>query len=427
MEARFAIIDPAAGISGDMMLGALIDAGAPRDWLQGLPRRLGIPEVTVGIERVERNGMAATKVTVTLPGERVEEPGQPHQASPAGHAGRDRHGAHRRVGELVRLIEQADVSEWVRVRACRAFELIGWAEGRVHGQAPESVTLHEVGALDAVVDLVAGIEGFQRLGVTRVHTRPVGLGTGWVNSAHGAIPVPAPATGLLLEGLAIGPPGPVTGEATTPTGAALLRVLTDDAGPFPTHWRLTGNGWGAGTRDPEGYANVLRIILAEGATEAESVATVATDVDDMNPEYIEPLRQALTEAGALDVQIWSTIMKKGRPGFRVEALAPTGRAEAVAEAFFRHSTTAGVRIWESKRMTLARRQITVATAAGAVRVKVLDGPEGTRAKPEYDDVVRVARAGHRPAHVVAGEVKQKVVELASKTSGAGPDATNKES
>ncbi len=421
-EERFAIIDPAAGISGDMLLGALIDAGASTPWLLGLPARLGIPEVAVGVERVDRNGVQATKVTVSLPDGRSEGPSEPHGSAGPSHV--DHHGTHRRVSELLAMVDRADISDWVRERARRAFVLIGEAEGRVHGQPPSDVMLHELGALDALVDIVGGVEGFEQLGISRVYTRPVATGSGWVRGAHGMMPVPAPATGLLLEGLPIGPDGPVTGEATTPTGAALLRVLT--IGPPPTHWRAVRGGWGAGSRNPDGYANALRVIVAEGAAEAEEVVTVATDLDDLSPEYVEPLRQALTEAGALDVQVWGTAMKKGRPGFRVEALVAPAQVDQVTEAFFRHSTTAGVRSWRSKRVTLPRRQVLVETSAGSAQVKLLDGPDGVRAKAEYDDVVTLARAERKPAHRVAADLQARALRLVP-DGGRRPDIPEKES
>jgi uncharacterized protein (TIGR00299 family) protein len=412
-EQQFAIIDPAAGISGDMLLGALIDAGASIDWLQGLPARLGIPEIAVEAMRVDRNGVQATKVTITLPDGRSEGPSEPHGPGGHDHGPEGAHGPHRRVSELLDLVAKADVSDWVRERAQRAFELIGEAEGRVHGMPAGDVTLHELGALDALVDIVGGVEGFEHLGITRVYTRPLATGNGWVRGAHGVMPVPAPATAFLLEGLPIGPDGPVTGEATTPTGAALLRVLSE--GLPPGYWRPLRGGWGAGSRNPDGYANALRVIVAEGAAEAQEVVTVATDLDDLSPEYIEPLRVALTEAGALDVQVWSTSMKKGRPGFRVEALVVPEKLDHVTEAFFRHSTTAGVRTWRSKRVTLPRRQVVVDTPTGPAHVKLLDGPDGVRAKAEYDDVVTLARAERKPAHRVAADLQERALRLVPDT------------
>ncbi len=394
---RIAVIDPAAGISGDMTLGSLLALGLPASWLEGLPQRLGLAGVSVRIRDVRRSGVGCKQVEFAIP----EQP----------------HGRH--VGELLRLVEGAPVSDWVRERAARAFRLLGEAEGRVHGVAPEKVHLHEVGAVDAVLDIVGAIEGFEQLGVEAVYHWPVALGHGWVDTAHGRLPVPAPATAILLEGLDVasgGVGGPVEGEATTPTGATLLRVLS--AGRPPAEWRLVRTGWGAGQRDPKHYPNALRIILAEQAAEAGRVALLATDVDDMSPEYVEPLRQALTAAGALDVQTWPVQMKKGRPGFRVEVVAPEELAEQVTAALFRHSTTAGIRRWVAERATLPRRQVTVQLSPDvAVRVKVLDQAEGdgVRVKPEYDDVLAAARALGRPPIEVARAAQRDAEALVAKS------------
>jgi uncharacterized protein (TIGR00299 family) protein len=386
---RIAIFDPAAGISGDMTLGALLSLGVSAEWLKALPARLGLAGVDVTVRDARRAGVACKQVEFSIP----EQP----------------HGRH--IGELIRLVERAAVSDWVKERALRAFHLVGEAEGRVHGVAPEQVHLHEVGAVDAVLDIVGGIEGFEQLGVEAVYNLPVAVGNGWVEAAHGRLPVPAPATAILLEGLELAGDGPVVGEATTPTGAALLRVLS--TGAPPERWRLTGSGWGAGTRDPRDYPNALRILLAEVASEAGRVVLLATDLDDMSPEYVEPLRQALVGAGALDVQTWPVQMKKGRQGFRVEVMAPESLADAVTSELFRHSTTAGVRRWMAERATLPRHQVTVRLDGVAVRVKVLEGAN-VRVKPEYDDVLAAAQALGRPPLEVARAVERDAVSMIAK-------------
>lgn len=405
-DGRFAILDPAAGISGDMMLGALVAAGAPVPWLQAVPARLGFPEVRVEVASVARSGINATKVDVVLPGGLKEEPSD---LDPHGHGGHAHHGgAHRHIGELIGIVERANLSPWARERAVRAFRLLGEAEGRVHGMPAERVPLHEVGAVDALVDIVAGIEGFEQLGITQVYNRPLALGRGWVRAAHGTMPVPAPATTILVEGLEITTDGPVGGEATTPTGAVLLRVLS--SGTPPARWRaVQGGAWGAGTRNPAEYPNALRLIVAAAAAEAGEVVLLSADLDDLSPEYLEPLREALFAAGALDVQVWTTQMKKGRTGFRIEVTAPP-EAESVTAALFRHSTTAGIRRQTAERVTLPRRELEVTSADGtAVRVKVLEGPGGPRVKPEYEDVAALARRTGQPAHEVARDLHNRAL------------------
>jgi len=391
---RIAILDPAAGISGDMTLGALLALGVPPAWLEELPRRLQLEGVTVAIRDVQRAGVGCKQVEFTIPA-------QPHG---------------RHVGELLRLVERAPLSRWVKERALRAFRLVGEAEGKVHGVPPEQVHLHEVGAVDAVLDIVGAIEGFERLGVDAIYSWAPALGTGWVEAAHGRLPVPSPATLILLEGFEVASGGPVEGEGTTPTGAVLLRVLSQ--GRPPGRWRPTGSGWGAGGRNPQHYPNALRIVVAEAAEEAGRVALLATDVDDMTPEYVEPLRQALVAAGALDVQTWPVQMKKGRSGFRIEVMAPEDRMDGVTAALFRHSTTAGVRRWVAERATLPRRQVTVQLGPDIhVRVKVLDQPDGSavRLKPEYDDVLAAAEALGRPPLEVARAVQRDAEALMAKS------------
>src|SRR5258706_2021191 len=236
---RIAILDPAAGISGDMTLGALLSLGVPVSWLEELPRRLGVGDVRVTVSDVRRAGITCKQIDFAIP----EQP----------------HGRH--VGELIKLVERAPVSDWVKERAVQAFRLVGDAEGRVHGVAPEKVHLHEVGAVDAVLDIVGAIEGFERLGVEAVHNFPVAVGQGWVDTAHGKLPIPAPATAILLEGLEIaaGGGGPVEGAATTPTGAPLLRVRS--AGAPPGRSRRAATGCGAGRPGPQNHSNALPALV----------------------------------------------------------------------------------------------------------------------------------------------------------------------
>jgi uncharacterized protein (TIGR00299 family) protein len=422
-DAHFAILDPAAGISGDMLLGALLSAGAAPEWLQALPRRLGLSQVRVDVQLAQRCGIAATKVNVVLPGEVQEQPStivqrghqndQFHELSPETDRrhGHPHHGAeHRHVGELIALVQRAGLSPWVEQRAVRAFELLGEAEGRVHGLPATEVPLHEVGALDALIDIVGGIEGFEQLGIARIYNRPVAVGSGWIRAAHGVMPVPAPATAILLEGLELAPNGPVSGEATTPTGAVLLRVLS--SGPPPPAWRAVRAGaWGAGGRNPADYPNALQLILASAAAESAQVVLLATDLDDLSPEYLDPLREAVLRAGALDVQVWATQMKKGRTGFRIEIIASPAESDRVADALFRHSTTSGIRRQIVDRLTLARREVEVTSGDGtAVRVKVFEGPDGVRVKPEYEDVAALARRTGQPAHELARDLHNRALQ-----------------
>ena len=375
-----------------MTLGALVDLGGDPAWLRELPVRMGFPEVSVKIEKVKRCSLAATKVDFEIP--------HKHSESDHGH----HHG--RTVAKLKEMLHNAPLTDSVIAKATAAFDLVGEAEGRAHGVPADDVHLHEVGAIDAILDIVGAIEGFERLGVRDVYNRPVAVGTGWAKMAHGTMPVPAAATATLLEGVTVSSGAPIEGEATTPTGAALIRVLSK--GPPPTRWRLKQNSWGAGGRNPENYPNALRLLLAEVAEEAGTVEIVATDIDDLRPEYVEPLRRAIFEKGALDCAIWPTHGKKGRVSLRLEALVTESVADDVIEVLFANSTTAGVRRWPALRNTLARREFRVELEGDCgVSVKVWDGPGGIRLKAEYDDVLKASAKLGLPALDVARLAEKK--------------------
>ena len=376
-----AIFDPFSGISGDMTLGALIDLGLDRAWLEGLPARMGIDGVGVRIEDLRRGDIACKKVDFTIPP-------QPH-------------GRHLR--EIRRLVAGSAAPDRVRERADAAFVALATAEGEIHGVDAERVHLHEVGAVDAILDVVGAIWGLDLLGVERVYCGPISLGDGTVQAAHGTLPVPAPATLKLLEGHAVRPGPEGSGELVTPTGAALVRVLS--GGPPPGEFIPRRSGYGAGTKDFKGRANALRIILADAGREraggdgdgVEDLVVLATDIDDMTGEYLSALAETLRARGALDVVMLATTMKKGRPGVRLETLVRERDAAALETLLLAESTSIGVRRIAVERRALARRLETVTVLGHTVRLKVVTLPDGaTRAKPEFDDVIAVARETGRP-------------------------------
>jgi uncharacterized protein (TIGR00299 family) protein len=366
---RALIFDPFSGISGDMTIAALLDLGLPLEWLREFVRNLNLGPIDVEAERVQRKGIDCVRLILRFPHEH----------------------AHRHLSDVVRIIDGTGIDRDVRDRAVHAFTLLAEAEAEVHGTTPERVHFHEVGALDAIVDVLGAIAGCAGLGFQEFYTRPVTLGRGWAEMAHGRFPVPPPAVLKLLRGIPVRDPE-FEGECTTPTGAALLQALAGGK-PAPTTFVPVANGFGAGTRDPEDRPNCLRVIAIETVPHPEELIVLQTDVDDLPPEYVPPLVEAVLGAGALDCTAMPVLMKKGRPALRIEALAHATRQDAVTAALFRASPTLGVRMWSVERTALERREEVVEWRGQQVRVKrsALPG-EGERAKPEYEDVVRAAAA-----------------------------------
>lgn len=376
---RVAIFDPFSGIAGDMTIGALLALGLDAEWLRALPSTLGLEGIEVRIREVLRGEIVCQKVD-------FEIPPQPHG---------------RGIREIRELVERSGVvPAAVRERADRAFRAIAEAEGEIHGMPPEDVHLHEVGAVDAILDVVGAIWGLELLGVERVYCGAIALGDGTVKAAHGVLPVPAPATLKLLEGHPVRPGPEQSGELVTPTGAALVRVLS--AGPPPREYVPIASGFGAGTKDFKGRANALRVVLAEvsdglAGVDARDLVQLACDIDDLSGEYAAAAADRLREAGALDVVLLPTVMKRGRPGVRIDVLASPGDADRLAGLLLSESTSIGVRRSVVRRDALPRTMRTVRVLGHDVAVKVVTLPGGkTRAKPEFADVERVALATGQP-------------------------------
>jgi pyridinium-3,5-bisthiocarboxylic acid mononucleotide nickel chelatase len=366
---RALILDPFAGISGDMMLGALVDIGLEADWLREFVASLGLPGVRVEIGRVDRQAISCGRVTFEMPPQH----------------------AHRHLRHVLEIVDGSAATERARSFARDAFERIARAEAHVHGTTVEKVHFHEVGALDSILDVLCTMEAVEQLGFEAFFTRPIAVGHGWVDIEHGRFPVPAPATLHLLEGL------PLTGfdlegECTTPTGAAIVATLTGGR-VAPAQFVATGSGFGAGTRDPAAHPNCLRLVAARVEPNVEHLVFVQSDIDDMTPEYLPVAQQALLSAGAVDVTVTSIGMKKGRPGIRLEALVPAAARDTVLEALFRNTPTIGARYWAVERPALARREEVVEWNGQDIRLKTVSLPGGgERSKPEFDDVVRAAAA-----------------------------------
>ncbi len=384
---RIAILDPAFGIAGDMTLGALLALGLDADWLRGLPAALGLDGVTVRISDVKRGEIACKKVDFDIPP-------QPHG---------------RHLKHIAAIVDASSAPATVKRTAMEAFTQLTDVESTIHGTTREKVHLHEVGAVDAILDVVGAIWGLERLGVEAVYNTPVALGDGFVDAAHGRMSVPAPATLRLLEGIPVRSGPERSGELTTPTGAVLVRVLSK--GTPPETYAPVSSGYGAGTRDPQGHANALRIILAEetSALSSETLALLACDIDDLGGEFVAGAADAMRAAGALDVTLVQTLMKKGRPGVRVEVLCSVADADRLETLLLTESSSIGVRRTLVSRRALPRREISVAVDGQTIRLKVVTLPDGsTRSKPEWDDVQTAARALGRPAPEVAERARRAV-------------------
>ena len=377
---RIATFDCFSGISGDMCLGALVGAGWPAASLTDLPRRLKLEGVSIEVGETRRGPFAATRVQVHAPGQ------QPH----------------RHLRHIVDMIRAADLDPVVAERAVQVFRRLAEAEAEVHGSTPEKVHFHEVGAVDALVDVVGTVEGLHALAVGAVYGTPLPLGGGMVQSEHGPIPVPAPATALLLKGAPVRA-GRIEAELVTPTGAALITTLA--AGWEPPPYRLERVGTGAGSRDLEQQPNVLRVLLGEVDAPVplrRRVAVLETALDDDNPQYLAELMSRMIGEGALDAMLAPTIMKKGRPGLLLTVIAEPDHADRFATRLLSETSTLGVRLRLDERYELPRSLKTVETAFGAIRIKVADLPEGgSRAVPEFESVRAAAERAGRPLREVA--------------------------
>lgn len=391
-------IDPFAGIAGDMFCAALLHLGVPLDTLLEPVRALPIGGYTVSTHATTRGAFSATRFEV-----HKDFPEHDHSH---GHSHDHDHGhSHDHVGpeawpgqpdrrwsSIRAMLESAPIAPGVRRRALAVFAALAKAEAKVHGTTVEDVHFHEVGAIDSIVDIVAACAGLEALGVDRIISAPPPLSGGEVRGAHGRIPLPAPATLEILSGWPV-VAGAHGREEVTPTGAAILAALAEP-GSFPA-MTVRAIGYGAGRWDPKDKANVVRVVLgaAREADSARRVAVLEAQMDDLTGEHLPPLIDALLAAGAMDAYASPVLMKKGRSGLLVTALAPEQRAPGVEEAMLRHGSTFGVRRTTATRRVLDRRHERVQTPWGAVRIKLgqLDGEE-LHAAPEHEDVLACAAA-----------------------------------
>lgn len=368
-------LDCFAGAAGDMLLGAMLDLGADVEIFETLLEALPIDDVEIDVEPTKRGALHAQLVKVQVTND------QPH----------------RHWTEIDEMLAQSKLAPTVKENARRVFRRLAEAEGKVHGHKPDTVHFHEVGAIDAIVDIVGFCLALDNLGIDRIVASPLPLGRGEIEMAHGRFPLPAPATVALLADAPV-TDFPLAVETVTPTGAALIATLAESFGSLPT-MTLLEIGYGAGTRiDENGPPNVVRALLGDDKplpeTE-EATWVLEANIDDMNPEYYEPLTAHLEEAGALDVTLIPCIMKRGRPGILLEVVSTQSQLHELIETIFTHSTTLGLRYYQTQRAACRREEETVETEFGPVRIKhAYYRDKLVNSKPEYADL---AKSGLPPA------------------------------
>jgi uncharacterized protein (TIGR00299 family) protein len=394
--------DCPSGASGDMVLGALVDAGVPLEALRAELEKLRVPGWTLSAREVRRGAFRATKVDV------VVDPALPHQA--------------RRLADITAVLAGGALPAAIVASATRVFTRLAEAEARVHGTAVDEVHFHEVGAIDAIVDVTGAVVGLHLLGAAAVHVSALPVGGGFVDTAHGRMPVPGPGTTELLRGFPVVDTG-VRAELVTPTGAAILTTLATGAGRMPA-MTVERVGYGAGTVDLPDTPNVLRCFVGavadRGGTPTETIAQVETTIDDMSPQLYEPLMERLFEAGALDVVLTPVIMKRGRPGVVLTALCVPDLVGELSRVLFQESTTIGVRWSEMARARLEREMAAVPTAHGAVPVKVSRyGGRIVTVTPEFSEVARIARDKGLPVREVLEQVRSDTRRWVSREGPPG--------
>jgi uncharacterized protein (TIGR00299 family) protein len=382
---KLAYFDCFSGISGDMTLGALLDAGCDLQQLRDELRALQVSGWDLASEKVWKNGMAATYARVKTEDQQK----------------------HRSLSAILQILKESKLAPSVRDRASAIFQKLGEAEARVHDVPIDKIHFHEVGAVDAIVDIVGACIGFHALGIEKFACSPLNVGGGTVKMAHGVLPVPAPATANLLQGKPTYSNG-VQRELVTPTGAAIVATLCDSFGPQPP-MSVSAIGYGAGTADLEGQPNVLRLMIGESADKAvpgydQEITVIEANLDDMNPQIYGYFQEKALAAGALDVFTTPVQMKKNRPGTLLSVLCRPADVQALMSLIFAETTTFGVRTYTAQRRVLPRESVKVATKFGEVRVK-LSRVNGRilHVAPEYDDCRKLAEEKNVPLQRVINE------------------------
>jgi len=372
---RTLYFDCFAGISGDMILGALVDLGIEREFLEGQLSKIGISGYELEFNKVDRSGISASKVSVRT--------------------GHEHH--HRHLSDVLKIIDGAQLDGEIKARASKIFTLLAEAEAIVHDVPLERIHFHEVGAVDAIVDVIGACIGFQGLGIDRFFCSALHVGSGTVEMAHGRFPVPPPAVAELLKGAPIYSTE-ILGELVTPTGAAIVRGVSEGFGPMPV-MRIAGTGYGAGSREYPRFPNVLRLLMGETTDNSDDgkVLVLETNIDDMSPQLTGYLMERALEMGALDCYFTPIQMKKNRPGVLISIICRPADRQLLTELLLLETTTLGVRFYETDRTALQRDRIAVETIYGPIRVKIakLNG-KPFKVMPEFDDC-RKAALEHKAA------------------------------
>ena len=373
-----------AGISGDMTLAALIDIGVPQRHITEELRKLKVSGYTLQVSRAMKMGISGKKVTV-----RVSTRGHHH---------------HRSYGDIEALIKKSSLTNSVKERSLDIFLRIAKAEAKVHRKSVEDIHFHEVGAIDSLVDIVGSVIGIDYLGAEAFAAASLPLGHGFVKCAHGTLPLPAPATLLLLKGVPVHDAG-IQGELVTPTGAAIITSYVRHFDGMPA-MTVFATGYGAGTMDLQDRPNMLRLLLGEtgGAVTTDYVWVLETNIDDMNPEYTGYVMERLFAAGALDVMLTPVYMKKNRPGVLLSVICADQSRGRLTRVLFQETTTAGIRSCRTQRTVLQRRQGSVPTRFGMMKVKIFSGDAGEYAVPEFEACRRAAQKHNVPLKTVYEEI-----------------------
>ncbi len=400
---RTLYLDCFAGISGDMFLGALTDLGISLDDLTTSLAGLDLPDYHISLEKVQKNGISGTKFFV-----HVNEKGFNH----------------RHLSDIKNIIIKSTLPKQVKTASVQVFENLAAAEAKIHGISPEEVHFHEVGAIDSIIDIIGTIIALDLLSIKKIMCSPLPLGFGFVDCAHGILPLPAPAALELLTGIPT-KKCDIEGETVTPTGAALIKTLCQEFGPIPS-MQISKIGYGAGTADRK-VPNLLRAVLGEIEQESypsdldsDLTTVIEVNIDDMNPEFYEHILSQLFSKGALDVYLTPVIMKKGRPGQVLTCLAPKNNTKPLVDILFSETSTLGVRTYTTNRFKLFREIVTVDTIYGTIKIKLgrrTGSSDILTAAPEWEDCKEIARLNNIPAKAVYDIAKAQFLISNQKING----------